>query len=159
MGIHGMKYTFLLIALLGFAGCSRQTEFRMDSVNAATLPTRKDDSSACAYWKCSKERKLYMQKYVKNDGTEYYPAGAFKLDQGIGAFPLNDLEKYGSDGSNVSLDSGFDPCPYCRNPTLGRCHCGKTLCTPNMGATVTCPWCDRSCTFNRIESWDVGGGG
>lgn len=148
-------------------GCSPPSGTDEDAV-IVTMPTRKDDSSACAYWKCSKEKKLYMQKYVKRDGTDYRPAGAYKLDQGIGAFPLEDLEKYGSDGSNVSLDNGFDPCPYCHSSSIGRCSCGKTLCIPNLTKTsscslssnrVTCPWCSRVGNYSRTGAWNVGGGG
>ncbi len=159
--------SLLLCLLLCISGCSQRTE-TAESLAGSTMPTRLDDSSACAYWKCSKERKLYMQKYVKREGSSYYPAGAFKLDQGVGAFPLTDLEEYGSDGSNVSIDIGFDPCPYCRSSSLGRCCCGKTLCLPEspnasgcFGASlrVTCPWCDRVGNYSASGAWGVGGGG
>lgn len=159
-----MRIVLLLLLFCSVAGCNH-TSAVPDEVY---LPTKKDDSTACAYWKCSAEKKLYLQKYVKNDGGDYRSAGAYRLDQGVGAFPLEDLEKYGCDGSGVSTSRGFNPCPYCHTTRIGRCHCGKTLCAPQLQTNAcgkrlpsraTCPWCGQECVFGRTESWDVGGGG
>ena len=116
------------------------------------------ESTACAYWMCSKEKKLYMQKYVKSDDGTFRPAGAYKLGQGVGAFPLEDLDKFGSDGQAVSVDVGHDPCPYCGNTALVGCQCGKTYCESNDATSGTCPWCGKQSTY-RSGTWDVGGGG
>ena len=120
--------------------------------------TKKEDSTACAYWKCSTTQKLYMQKYVKSDGGRWHPAGAFKLDEGVGAFPLEDLDKYGSDGEAVSIENGFDPCPYCANTVVVGCSCGKTYCEKSEATSGTCPWCGSRGRY-QSGTWGVGGGG
>ena len=99
-----------------------------------------------------------MQKYVKSDGGRWRPAGAFKLDEGIGAFPLEDLDKYSSDGDAVSIDDGHDNCPYCRNTRLVNCRCGKTYCESEAATSGTCPWCGNYGRY-RSGTWGVGGGG
>ena len=99
-----------------------------------------------------------MQKYVKGTNGKYQPAGAYKLDKGVGAFPLEDLDKYGSDGDVVSIDVGNDPCPYCGNTGLGKCHCGKTLCEKANANSGTCPWCNASLRYTPA-TWGVGNGG
>lgn len=164
-----MRVLILFLSLFFVAGCSsRSIGVENALADISTVPTKKDDSASCAYWKCSQEKKLYMQKYVKSDGSSYRPAGTYRLDQGVGAFPLSELDKYKSDGEQVSLDRGFDPCPYCNSHALGKCTCGKTLCIPDnsgrsscsgISASVTCPWCERKCFFSASGSWGVGGGG
>ncbi|MDR0706083.1 MAG: hypothetical protein LBF88_14010, partial [Planctomycetaceae bacterium] len=99
---------FVLFSVL-FSGCSQQavnTDNNVTEPIPVVVPTKKDDSTACAYWKCSQEKKLYMQKYVKQEGGNYRPAGTYKLDKGVGAFPLEDLDKYGSDGNAVDISVG-----------------------------------------------------
>ena len=130
---------------------------------------RKDNSSLCAYWKCSKTKELYLQKYDRQENGTYKPAGVYKLGTGIGAFPLEDLDKYSSNSESVNVDIGFNPCPYCSNSDLVRCgKCDKTSCG---GATIetkgpfgqvfqeiTCPWCGNKAKLTP-SSWNVGGNG
>ena len=120
----------------------------------------KGESTACAYWMCSKEKKLYMQKYVRTDGGRFRPAGAYKLGQGVGAFPLEDLDKYASDGEAVSIEIGNNNCPYCGNTSLVNCNScgGKTYCESAGATSGTCPRCGTH-GFYRSGSWGVGGGG
>ena len=101
-----------------------------------------------------------MQKYVKGADGRYRPTGAFRLDKGTGTFPLEDLDRYGSDGEAVSLDVGFDPCPYCGNMSLARCSkCGgKTYCEAETATSGTCPRCGNHAVYQRA-TWGVGGGG
>jgi len=122
-----MKRYLLLLLFIALIGCSGHTEQQTEKGVPVEYveTTRKGDSTACAYWQCSKEKKLYMQKYVKNATGQFRPAGTFRLDEGIGAFPLEDLDKYASDGDSVSTRDGFDPCPYCRNTVIIGCPCGK----------------------------------
>ncbi|MGL6196670.1 MAG: TerY-C metal binding domain-containing protein [Thermoguttaceae bacterium] len=160
-----MKRLLLLLCLLPPAGgCTDYSSAHVEGSSAnvaAAEPTMKDDATACAYWKCSTEKKLYMQKYVKQEGEKYVPAGSFKLEGGgVGAFPLADLEKQGSDGAKVSVNDGFDPCPYCKSTSLGNCPCSKTHCMPTGGGNrVTCPWCGQTNTYGGSGGWGVGGGG
>jgi hypothetical protein len=157
---------FLLLVLFDvlfgiISGCSHRTVDMNSNVTetiSAVVPTKKDDSTACAYWKCSHEKKLYMQKYVKQEGGNYRPAGTYKLDQGNGAFPLEDLDKYKSDGEAVNISVGFDPCPYCRNTSLIKCNCGKVYCEKAGATSGTCPWCGNHGPYGH-SSWGVGGGG
>ncbi|MDR3232263.1 MAG: hypothetical protein LBT46_01115 [Planctomycetaceae bacterium] len=155
-----MKHLLLFVTLIIFTGCSQQAVNRTDSAGEKPVvsATKKDDSTACAYWKCSTTKKLYMQKYVKDSGGNYRPAGAFKLDEGEGAFPLSDLDKYGSDGSAVSVNVGCSPCPYCGNGNLVGCRCGKTYCEKADATSGTCPWCGNSGQY-RSGTWNTGGGG
>ena len=101
-----------------------------------------------------------MQKYVRTAGGQFRSSGTFKLGQGTGAFPLEDLDKYGSDGESVSIDVGHDPCPYCRNTSLVNCNAcgGKTYCEAENATSGTCPWCGNYGRY-RSGSWGVGGGG
>ncbi|MDR3183361.1 MAG: hypothetical protein LBT89_10700 [Planctomycetaceae bacterium] len=156
-----MKHLISLLLFLSLAGCSHVGDADLSAVEDVGAPpkaesTKKDDSTACAYWKCSTTKKMYMQKYVKNDGGKYRPDGAYKLGEGIGAFPLEDLGKYGSDGQNVSWNVGIDPCPHCGNKGVGQCPCQKIHCCKGMHAT--CPWCGRENDYTPGEV-NVGGGG
>ncbi|MDR1383568.1 MAG: hypothetical protein LBJ67_06960 [Planctomycetaceae bacterium] len=153
-----MKYSFSILILIFILGCSQQNSEDASSTTPTTVPTKKDDSTACAYWKCSTTKKLYMQKYVKTENGQYRPAGAFKLDEGIGAFPLSDLDKYGSDGNAVSIDVGFSPCPYCKNQQIVGCRCGKTYCEKQNATSGTCPWCGNHGVYQH-GTWNTGGGG
>lgn len=160
---HGLRrvgiVAALLLAAVALCGCHKESVAVPRSPAApAALPTKKDDSTSCAYWKCSKTKKLYMQKYVKQENGSYKPAGAFKLDTGIGAFPLDELDKYGSDGESVPLENGSNNCPYCQNRGLKRCDCGKTSCEEENACRGTCPWCGESNSLTP-GTWGVGGGG
>lgn len=155
------KLFLLLLALCIVQGCSQVVpplDTNTDEqTTSSVIPTRKDDSTSCAYWKCSTEKKVYMQKYVKGDDGKYRPAGTYKLE-GTGAFPLDDLDKHKSDGTTVSWSVGFDPCPYCSNTTVGQCHCKKVFCVSAKKNAGTCPWCGSYCTFTPGDAM-VGGGG
>jgi hypothetical protein len=98
-----------------------------------------------------------MQKYVRSDSGQWRTAGTFRLE-GIGAFSLDDLDKYDSDGDAVSIDVGFDPSPYCNNTSLVNCSCGKSYCISEEAASGTCPWCGIHGRY-RPGTWGVGGGG
>jgi hypothetical protein len=155
------KFLYLFLFSVTFSGCMRQTVSNADNETEtilAIIPTQKDDSTVCAYWKCSQEKKLYMQKYRKQEGGNYRPAGTYKLDQGVGAFPLENFDKYGSDGNAVDISVGNDPCPYCRNTGLANCRCGKTYCEKANATNGTCPWCGNK-GYYRLGNWGVGGGG
>ena len=158
-----MKRYLLLLLVVAVIGCGGGTPLPdVDNTAASNVSaTQRRDSTAAAYWKCSATKKLYMQKYVRTDGGQWRPAGAFKLGEGIGAFPLEDLDKYRSDGDTVSIDVGNNPCPHCNNPSLGQCRCGKTHCLePLVGSriTATCPWCGSRNTYTP-GTWTVGGDG
>lgn len=158
-----MKRLLLILFVLSLFGCG---ESGLDGFSDESygVPSKQDDSTFCAYWKCSTTKKLYMQKYVKSTWGKYRTAGTFRLDEGIGAFPLEDLDKYESDGGNVSVgNASFDPCPYCRSRLIGRCSCGRTLCLPETtggrNEPVACPWCGETGIYSDSGGWNVGGGG
>ncbi|GHT24259.1 hypothetical protein FACS189419_09080 [Planctomycetales bacterium] len=156
-----VKHLICLLPALFLLGCAQsavvnQIEDIGEPPKVST--TKKDDSTACAYWKCSTTKKLYMQKYVKDTNGNYHPAGSYKLDEGEGAFPLKDLDKYGSDGNAVSVEAGADACPYDRNPNLVKRGCGKTYCEKAGATSGTCPWCGNHGSY-RSGSWSTGGGG
>ena len=156
------RYLILLCLLAAIAGCgNRSTQSNDDSdflqITEVQSP-KHGESTACAYWMCSKEKKLYMQKYVRSDSGQFRPAGTYKLGQGVGAFPLKDLDKFGNDGKSVSVDIGHNPCPYCGNTSLVGCQCGKTYCESEGAKRGTCPWCGEH-GYYQSGSWDVGGGG
>ena len=166
-------YLFFIASLGTAAGCSQQE--KKEQINEKVfipevVSTRKDDSTACAYWKCSKEKKMYLQKYVRQSDNSYKPAGAYKLDGGIGAFPLEDLDKFQSDGEAVDVNDGKNECPYCGSDVIALCpECNKTFCggasvveTGFLGAKsirLTCPWCNHEDSYGSSGSWGVGGGG
>ena len=104
-----------------------------------------------------------MQKYVKGSNGQYRPAGTFKLDEGVGAFPLADLGKYSSDGEAASTADGFDPCPYCGNTVIVTCdtkECVKKIYCESSGAIEgTCPWCGDRARYRAGSGTRVGGGG
>jgi hypothetical protein len=162
-----MKYLICFLPLLLISGCDHlgtQPEKHIPDEHIKVSATKKDDSTVCAYWRCSTTKKLYMQKYVKNTGDDsssssYRPAGTYPLDKGKGAFPLDELDKYSRDEGKVSWNVGFNQCPYCSNRTIGQCHCKKIFCLENF--QVTCPWCGFECHFIPGSSGDVsvGGGG
>jgi hypothetical protein len=156
-----MKNLIFLILFILFAGCSQQP-VSPPSEDIGEMPVisvaKNDDSSVCAYWKCSTTGKLYMQKYVKDSNGNYSPAGAYKLGEGVGAFPLADLDKYGSDGNAVSVDNGANQCPWCGNLNLVGCQCGKTYCEKADATEGTCPWCKKHGHY-KAGSWNTGGGG
>jgi len=156
-----MKRYLLLFLFIALFGCGGHTERQIEKIVPVEYveTSRKGDSTACAYWKCSKEKKLYMQKYVKSATGQFRPAGTFRLDEGIGAFPLEDLDKYASDGDVVSTRDGFDPCPYCHNTVIVGCPCGKTYCETSGATSGTCPWCGEYGSYRSGEGWGVGGGG
>lgn len=156
-----MKRNLLLLCLLAVAaGCgNRSTQLgNVSTPITETLSNKNGESTACAYWKCSVENKMYMQKYVRSEDGKFRPAGTYKLGEGVGAFPLDDLDKFGSDGEAVSVDVGHDPCPYCGNKSLVGCRCGKTYCEVDAATSGTCPWCGVR-GYYESGSWDVGGGG
>lgn len=163
--IFPMKRFLLLFLFVVPAGCGEQSPQPIrDTVSIDDVVlTKKDDSTACAYWMCSKTKKLYMQKYVKGTSGKYRPAGAYKLDEGVGAFPLKDLDKYGSDGEVVSTSDGFDPCPYCGNTVIVNCdsrECrGKTYCETSGATEGTCPRCGDRARYRMGSGWGVGSGG
>ncbi|GHT44631.1 hypothetical protein FACS189454_02590 [Planctomycetales bacterium] len=142
------------------AGCQSSEDISSPPNVSAT---KKDNSSVCTYWKCSATGKLYMQKYEKQKGLvgfvrKYKPAGTYKLGEGIGVFPLEDLDKYSSDGNAVSVNNGFNPCPYCENSQIVGCRCGKTYCEKNGATSGTCPWCGKQGSYS-IGTWNTGRGG
>jgi hypothetical protein len=163
-----MKYLICFLSLLLILGCDPvekppeyipEGDIYDDHIDVGT--TKKDDSTVCAYWRCSTTKKLYMQKYVKNSGnyfqpSSYRPDGAYKLDKGEGAFPLEELDKYSHDEGKVSWSVGFDPCPYCSNSGVGQCSCKKVFCVE--GNQGICPWCGIECHFTPGDV-SVGGGG
>jgi hypothetical protein len=155
-----MKRYLLLFVFVMAIGCGgRSLQPVEDSAPTEYRASKNGESTSAAYWKCSKEKGLYMQLYTRTDGGQWRPAGAFKLGQGIGAVPLKDMDKYKSDGENVSIDVGHDHCPYCGNTTLGQCRgCGKTLCESEDATRGTCPWCNALLQYERA-TWSVGGGG
>jgi uncharacterized protein YegL len=116
--------------------------------------------------KCVKNKKFYLQKYVKS-GSKGGFLGIGKKDAytGDGVFPLDDFEELGK-GGGVTVDAGLlensNPCPYCGNKLWGMCGCGKTHCCPDIPqgqtVTLTCPWCHQSATYG-YSSFSVGGGG
>ena len=172
---------FLVLMLFGGSGCSRPA-LREESQSLLTLPekvtTKSDDSTACAYWKCSVTKKIYLQKYVKTEGGSYRTAGAYPLDGGIHAYPLDEIDQYHKEDSLVNLgDTGFDPCPYCGNTALVHCdRCQKSYCEKSSpepdqsdsgtfpffgsgsGVLSRCPWCGSEAMLSP-GNWDVGGGG
>jgi len=163
-----MKRFLLLCLFIVPVGCGEQSPQPIkDTVSIDDIVlTKKDDSTACAYWMCSKTKKLYMQKYVKGRDGEYRPAGTYKLDEGVGAFPLADLDKYGSDGEAVSVSVGFDPCPYCENTMIIHCKArecgrkgGRTYCESSGATEGTCPWCGDHGRYGGSGGWGVGGDG
>jgi hypothetical protein len=154
-----MKHWIYFLSLLLILGCSHSGTQPEENIKVSA--TKKDDSTVCAYWKCSTTKKLYMQKFVKNSGNDsqsssYRPAGAYPLDKGEGAFPLDELDKYSRDEGKVSLNVGIDPCPYCSNHGIGQCHCKKMFCI--NGPRGTCPWCGRECYFTPGNLSGGGGG-
>jgi len=160
-----MKRYLILFLFIVAVGCGEQSSKPIKdtvSINDIVL-TKEDDSTACAYWMCSKTKKLYMQKYVKDSRGQYQPAGTYRLNEGVGAFPLGDLDKYGSDGDAVSTANGFDECPYCGNTVIVNCdsrECrGKTYCETSGATSGTCPRCGDKARYRMSDGWGVGGGG
>jgi len=152
-----MKKFIILIPFFGMLGCSLEIDHEeaFNEVLPTVAPTKKDDSTVCAYWKCSGTKKLYMQKYVKQPNKTYKPAGAFKLDNGIGAFPLADLDKYVRQSEAASL-TDIDPCPYCSNHRVGISSCGKVLCLPPP-PPVSIPQFDFCLTIDHSGSMQIAG--
>jgi hypothetical protein len=155
------------VVILFVSGCAKKDSDSTNQevrFNANYKPTKSDaDRFACSYLRCSQDKRLYLQNYVRNGNNDphekYRPAGTFALDKGVGAFSLDELDKYGGGGASFTTDQtfGFDPCPYCNNMSIGQCSCGKLLCVPASN-TANCPWCGRQCHFVP-GNIGVGGGG
>ena len=164
-----MKYTVYIILLLCFCGCVKvdmpvAEQVRFDAGERPTVTdTKADDRSVCVYWRCSTTKKPYMQKYEKDARGEYKPAGAYKLGEGIGAFPISELDHGKSNsGITVSWKLERDPCPHCGNESLGRCSCSKLHCMPivlqGQKRKATCPYCGKSEYYSTTDE-DVRSGG
>jgi Mg-chelatase subunit ChlD len=129
-----MKYFTFLLLFFVFCGCSQAPTFDEPMPQVGDL--KKDDSTVCAYIKCSKTKNLYLQKYAKQADGQYSPSGAFKLGEGVGAFPISDISRYAVSTEGVDLQN-INPCPYCENERLGISSCEKMLCLPKSKSEVT----------------------
>jgi uncharacterized protein YegL len=111
--------------------------------------------------RCVKNKKFFLQKYVKSSGGSRL--GAKDTYQTSGAFPLDEFEELNK-GGGLSVDSSklsaTDPCPHCGNTLWAMCSCGKTHCCPSYfgSVTLTCPWCGKAETY-YASNFSVGGGG
>ncbi|MBP7935815.1 MAG: hypothetical protein KA354_14300 [Phycisphaerae bacterium] len=74
----------------------------------------------------------------------------------IEAFPLAEaVTNRGGYGQaaitgSIVLDSPFQGCPYCGNPNIFRCGCGKVFCWDGKSRIVTCPWCGQTGELSGI---------
>ena len=162
-----LHYFCITLTMIFVAGCSTEPQVWEWDIGPPPIvsTTKKDDSTSCMYWKCSTNKKLYLQKYVKDSSGIYRSAGAFPLDKGIGAFPLKDIDKNNSDSEVlISIaDNGYGSCPYCSNESMGRCSCKRMHCLPITSAseitTATCPWCSKEGNYQPGKIEDTGGAG
>jgi len=160
-----MKRYLLLLFFVAAVGCGGNLPLP-EVENAPMRPvfsSQGRDSTACAYWRCSTTKKLYMQKYVRRDGGQWQSDGAFPLENGgIGAISLEELLRIEGGGERINVNVGFGHCPYCPNTSVGQCSCGRLHCLESRGGgsiTATCPWCDRRNTYTPGTVTTGGSGG
>jgi len=114
--------------------------------------------------KCVKNKSFYIARYTKQTTGGF---GSQKgLYNGTDSHPVDDFEfddTASGKGPTVRVESLLapPPCPYCQNPVLAICQCGKMHCSPIVRTmiTLTCPWCGNTGTYGAPAGpLDIGRG-
>jgi len=101
--------------------------------------------------RCVTGKQFYILRYQKS-GRNYEAVGAHQVD-------LFDFGLAGQAAPNVPVDrlEAPPPCPYCRNPAISFCECGKLFCSPIIKRLITlaCPWCARKTDYAPGGGFDI----
>jgi len=100
---------------------------------------------------CSKLKKPYLMRYVRDEATGRYLATAshpLEMSEAGDAQTLPSV--------NSSLLVGCPPCPHCNNPSAATCSCGALFCMPHKSeGVVICPQCNSQLTKGNSESFEL----
>ncbi|MDR1959894.1 MAG: VWA domain-containing protein [Planctomycetaceae bacterium] len=131
-------------------------------------PKIEPDRFVFLHCRCSKTKKFYLMKFVKNEEKAggFLGFGKKKTYQVAGVYPLEDFEQT-AQGMGISVSAeqlgGIAACPYCGNGIAAHCRCGKIHCCPELSRgtiDMTCPWCNNHGTYGQTGGgFNVGGGG
>ena len=114
--------------------------------------------------RCAKNKSFYIARYTKQTTGGF---GSKKsLYKGTDSHPVDDFElddTASGKGLTVKVESLLEPppCPYCQDPMLAVCQCGKLHCSPIVRTmvTLTCPWCGNTGTYGAPAGpLDIGRG-
>lgn len=101
--------------------------------------------------RCVGSKQFYIMRYQKS-GRNYEAVGAHQVDQ-------FDFGPKGQAAPNIPVDrlEAPPPCPYCKNPTISFCECGKLFCSPiiKRPMTLACPWCAKKADYAPSGGFDI----
>lgn len=117
-------------------------------------PPPQPDRYLFLHSRCVGNKQFYIMRFQKR-GRNYEAVATHQLDQ-------FDFGPPGQPAPSVPVDRLGEPppCPYCRNPTVSVCQCGKMFCSPPVRTSITlsCPWCAKKATYAAGGGFDVTGG-
>lgn len=105
---------------------------------------------------CGETKKIFGITVDKVSNKQFTLVWAFPID--IARAHREGFDKTHVKGS-LSIDDGFQGCPYCGAKQFYMCeNCGTIICYHGQ-KSATCPKCGNSGEFHIADEFDITGGG
>ena len=110
--------------------------------------------------KCVRDGSFYIMRFTKEGGKRRFLGLGKPIYRGVAAHKVEDFD-FGEGPPSLSIQASSlaDPpaCPYCGNPLMAMCQCGRVHCCPEYegSVTLTCPWCKATSEY-RVRDFAVG---